>query len=154
MEFKEENEKGQILKKVTETLKKGKYSKYITFILIGVLVFVIFMPVSKNTSTVTDSESEKKNDYSNQNSTERYYEERLKNTLENIYGADTMEVMIYMNVETKETWYGNENENVSIDGVLVVAHVNDENAVSDISYAVCSLFDLPAHKVAVMVKQK
>ena len=48
--------------------------------------------------------------------------------------------------------YGASDENYVVEGVLVVANVNDENAISDISFAICALFDLPAHRVAVMTK--
>jgi len=34
-----------------------------------------------------------------------------------------------------------------------VANVKNEQALSDITFAVCALFDLPAHKVAVMIKK-
>ena len=36
--------------------------------------------------------------------------------------------------------------------VLIVADVEDEAARGDIAFAVCALFDLPAHKVAVIKK--
>ena len=47
---------------------------------------------------------------------------------------------------------GSYNYERSVDGVLIVADVHDASAVADISFAVCALFDLPAHKVAVMIK--
>lgn len=147
----ENKENENFINRFLDSLKKGKYSKYLTWVLIGILVLVAIIPVKKNSSRISKT-TEAKNIENANDSYEEYYEKRLKQTLESVYGPGTMEVMIHISVESKQAWYGDSSDQKTIEGVLVVAHVNDSNAAGDISYAVCSLFDLPAHKVAVMVK--
>ncbi len=129
---------------------KGKYNKYIVIILVGLLLLIIFMPVSNDKNTVVTYEDKESNqDY---NSYAQYYEDRLKNILEKSYGEGTMDVMVHLReASSGDSFYGEESK-MEVDGVLIVAAVKDPQAVSDISFAVCALFNLPAHKVAVIVK--
>ncbi|MBR1815738.1 MAG: hypothetical protein IJ763_03465 [Lachnospiraceae bacterium] len=143
---------------------KGKSGNIITFILIGILLLIIAMPVKKNNvydSSITDSTSETSSysegaDIAEYDNYADYYESRLKEILEKSYGEGTMEVMVSL-TQIKDDSYMNRydssyNYERSVDGVLIVADINDASAVADISFAVCALFDLPAHKVAVMIK--
>ncbi len=128
---------------------KEKIGKLITIILIGVLLLVIAMPVKKSTDDTVTAEDETV-DYS---SYADYYENKLKTILEHSYGEGSMEIMVHL-TDGKQTdsLYTSDNGQAVVDGVLVVADVDDEQAVADITFAVCALFDLPAHKVAVMIK--
>ena len=83
-----------------------------------------------------------------------YYEQRLDSILENSYGEGTIEVMVHISEDTGSVdMYGQTDKRVVIDGVLIVADIDGQQAVSDITYAVSALFDLPAHKVAVIIKK-
>lgn len=137
-------------------LKKNvKLNKIITVILIGILILIILIPTknintdnTQNNSTVEDGLSMAYDSYAD------YYENKLKSILENSYGEGTMQVMVNLAGEEQSTGlYGSYENEVTVDGVLIVAAVDSEQAVSDITFAVCALFNLPAHKVAVMIKK-
>lgn len=131
---------------------KEKIGKSVTFILIGILLLVIALPTRKSTENAgsaqnSDSTAENYSSYAD------YYEKKLKGILEHSYGEGTMEVMVHLTEgEQTGSLYGSGTQAAVVDGVLVVADVHNEQAVSDITFAVCALFDLPAHKVAVMIK--
>lgn len=129
---------------------KEKTGKLVTILLVGVLVLVIAIPAGKETDRTTDNDTAKA-DYI---SYADYYEEKLKAILENSYGEGTMEVMVHLSSDKQtDSFYNSDSMTDIVDGVLVVADVTDAQAVSDISFAVCALFDLPAHKVAVLIKK-
>ena len=81
---------------------KGKSGNIITFILIGVLLLIIAMPVKKNNvydsgitySTSESSISNEGADVAEYDNYAEYYENRLKEILEKSYGEGTMEVMV------------------------------------------------------------
>lgn len=128
---------------------KEKIGKLITIILIGILLLVISMPVKKSTDDTVTAKDETV-DYS---SCADYYEKKLKTILEHSYGEGSMEIMVHVtDGEQTGSLYTSDSGQAVVDGVLVVADVDDEQAVADITFAVCALFDLPAHKVAVMIK--
>lgn len=91
------------------------------------------------------------NDGNNIDSISVYYENRLKAILEKSYGQGTMEVMVNVKKDSEKGLYGDSSEEFYVDGVLVVAKVDDIAKVADISNAVCALFNLPACKVAVLM---
>ena len=141
---------------------KGKSNKLITFILIGVLLLIIVMPV-KNKSIYPDtsdtevkgssydaSSDYQKDDSDTYGSMAAYYEDKLKGILEKSYGEGTMSVMVTMKGrDDSGDFYEDEYQ---VDGVLIVAAVRSDEA-ADIAFAVCALFNLPAHKVAVLIKK-
>lgn len=133
--------------------KNDKLTRLIIVVLVGFLLLLAVQPVTKVGKGVNDEDSadEIKSEimeFSN------YYEERLKNMLERSYGEGTMDVMVHVKeVDKRDSFYGGSSSNYVIDGVMVVAKVKDSNAVADINYAICALFDLPAHKVSVIVKK-
>ncbi len=139
-----------------ELKKNDKLTKIITAILVGVLLLIVFIPVNNNDevgkTNVVSNDIAQCMDYE---AYSEYYEARLTEILEDSYGEGTMNVMVrisaYNNQDTTYISY-NDNDEVTVDGVLIVADVKSEQAVSDITFAVCALFDLPAHKVAVMTK--
>lgn len=147
---------------------KGKSNKLITFILIGVLLLIIVMPVKNKSSYESGSVTEVKNNHYDTDaeysyaasdayiSNAAYFEDKLKSTLEKSYGEGTMDVMVSLKeAGEKNSYYesgANEGELV-VDGVLIVADVRSSEEAADIAFAVCSLFNLPAHKVAVLIKK-
>lgn len=131
--------------------KKDNISKLFMIVCVGVLLLIVVLPTQRtNTSYKTYNDKEQEKTEKDESS---YYEDRLKRILENTYGTGTMDVMIHMDKRASESmFYNDDREQFIVDGVLVVAQVRDLQAVSDITFAVCALFDLPAHKVAVMIK--
>ncbi|MBQ8913233.1 MAG: hypothetical protein IJ054_04220, partial [Lachnospiraceae bacterium] len=102
------------------------------------------------------------NSYSNSNAEEyiscaAYYEDKLKDILEKSYGKDSMEVMISLknSENTGGSFYGDNSYSgdFCVDGVLIVADIKNNEEAANISFAVCALFNLPAHKVAVLIKK-
>ena len=144
---------------------KGKSNKIITFILIGILLLVIAMPVKNrglqgsNTDKNTYGKKEdslSKDEYACEyKNNAAYYEEKLKKILEKSYGNGSMNVMVSMKAKDNGSdFYMDDSyeEEFLVDGVLIVADVSLEEA-ADIAFAVCALFNLPAHKVAVLIKK-
>lgn len=132
--------------------KKENISKLLIVVCIGLLLLIIVLPVKKSSSKYMNVDGEK--DMESTESEVAYYESRLKEILENTYGTGTMDVMIHMTSKSNDNmFYSDDTKQYQVDGVLVVAHVKESQAVSDITFAVCALFDLPAHKVAVLIKK-
>lgn len=124
-----------------------KNSKLIVVILVGLLCLVVAMPTNKSSSTDTDK-TELEADAAN------YYESKLDAILENSYGKGNIEVMVSLKKDSASyDFYGTSSKDTySVEGVLIVAAIADSQAEADIIHAVCSLFDLDAHKVAVICK--
>ncbi len=147
---------------------KGNSSKIITFILIGILLLIIVMPEKKDKSFSVNNDSEKAYSYNDSEEYSRdemeeytgyvaYYEDKLKDILEKSYGKDSMEVMISLknSENTGNSLYGDNSYSgdFCVDGVLIVADIKNSEEAANISFAVCALFNLPAHKVAVLIKK-
>ncbi len=131
-----------------------KARKLVIIILIGILILVVLAPVKGSDKKAVGGEGETEEISSEYYDAADYYEKKLKEILEQSYGTGTMEVMINLRtLEESSGFYGEENEKYAVDGVLIVADVKSIDAISDISFAVCALFDLPVHKVAVIVKK-
>ncbi|MDD6328261.1 MAG: hypothetical protein PUA62_07425 [Lachnospiraceae bacterium] len=136
-----------------EKKKKDKISMLVSIVLVGVLLLVVVMPFGKTKSDTSQTQSAEETAIQTANEA-AYYEQRLKNILEHSYGSGTMDVMVHLAESFEESYlYGSKEQQAKVDGVLVVAQVKEPEAVSDITFAVCALFDLPAHKVAVMIKK-
>lgn len=131
-------------------LKKEKLNKIITIILVGLLLLIIVIPIDDEAKEGTADSSVNQVQLESPDTGAAYYEERLKAILEKSYGKDTMEVMIHMKEDSSAGMY--EESTWEVDGILIVADVKQDSYVGDISFAVCALFDLPAHKVAVIRK--
>lgn len=129
--------------------KKEKISRLATVLLVGILLLVIVIPAKKDEDASLSENSDTTGSFSYAD----YYEQKLKTILERSYGDGTMYVMVHMSEkEQSGSIYSSDSMQPAVDGVLVVADVDSGQAVSDITFAVCALFDLPAHKVAVMIK--
>lgn len=124
--------------------KNEKWNKIILLVLCGVLLLVIAMPQKTETSDTTK-----------QISVDACvtYETRLKELLEDTYGKGMIDVLIYAGTSTADYYAGSKKEEIT--GVLITVkqEVVSGTTISDITLAVCALFDLPAHKVAVLVKK-
>ena len=125
--------------------KNEKWNKVILVVLCGILLLVIAMP-QKAAGTATGGSAASED-------TTISYEERLRTLLADTYGADMVDVLIYAGDRT-QTYYGSGGKE-SITGVLITIkkEVVTGTTIADITLAVCALFDLPAHKVAVLVKK-
>ena len=119
--------------------KNEKWNKVILVVLCGILLLVIVMP-QKVGQTGSSSD------------TTASYEVRLRELLADTYGADMVDVLIYAGDRT-QTYYGSGGTE-TITGVLITIKKEavTGTTIADITLAVCALFDLPAHKVAVLVK--
>ncbi len=145
---------------------KGKSGKLLTFILIGILLLIVVMPVKNNNNfkasnstykptDSADTDDALSRDVGTYESYAAYYEEKLTDILEKSYGKGTMSVMVSLKRESDKTDLydgGADKDFGCVDGVLIVADVKDAACAADISFAVCALFNLPAHKVAVLIK--
>ena len=133
-------------------LKKENISKIITIILIGLLLLIVVIPMDQDKASKSlDADGEAGQRYDTYQESAAYYEDKLNVILEKSYGEGTMEVMVHLKESSDQGDMYDEKE-MQVDGVLIVADVEDEAARGDIAFAVCALFDLPAHKVAVIKK--
>lgn len=125
--------------------KNEKWNKVILVVLCGILLLVIAMP-QKAAGTATGGSVASED-------TTVSYEERLRTLLADTYGADMVDVLIYAGDRT-QTYYGSGGKE-SITGVLITIKKEavEGTTIADITLAVCALFDLPSHKVAVLVKK-
>ena len=125
--------------------KNEKWNKVILVVLCGILLLVIAMP-QKAAGTATGGSAASED-------TTISYEERLRTLLADTYGADMVDVLIYAGDRT-QTYYGSGGTE-TITGVLITIKKEavTGTTIADITLAVCALFDLPAHKVAVLVKK-
>ena len=125
--------------------KNEKWNKVILVVLCGILLLVIAMPQKAAGTAMGGSAASEDTTIS--------YEERLRTLLADTYGADMVDVLIYAGDRT-QTYYGSGGKE-SITGVLITIKKEavTGTTISDITLAVCALFDLPAHKVAVLVKK-
>ncbi len=125
--------------------KNEKWNKVILVVLCGILLLVIAMPQKAAGTAMGGSAASEDTTVS--------YEERLRTLLADTYGADMVDVLIYAGDRT-QTYYGSGGKE-SITGVLITIKKEavTGTTIADITLAVCALFDLPAHKVAVLVKK-
>ena len=125
--------------------KNEKWNKVILVVLCGILLLVIAMP-QKAAGTATGGSAASED-------TTVSYEERLRTLLADTYGADMVDVLIYAGDRT-QTYYGSGGKE-SITCVLITIKKDavTGTTIADITLAVCALFELPAHKVAVLVKK-
>ncbi len=126
--------------------KNEKLNKVILMVLVGLLLLILVLPAKSTGTQDTDSTSDTVEETVS-------YEERLRELLSDAYGEGMVDVLIYS--EPKSEGYYNSNQKEEITGVLITIRESavSETTISDITLSVCALFDLPAHKVAVLVKK-
>lgn len=121
---------------------KEKGSKYIVFILLGLLVLVLAIPTSDMDSTVdTKTVSQV---------TESDLEAQLTRVLSAMEGVGEVDVMITLE-STESSLFGTDSGTGKVCGVVVVAE-GAGNAVVEtrISNAIKALFSIDAHKISIV----
>lgn len=133
--------------RISEFLQKGMTKQqWIVILLLGLLLSVIALPVSKKSSipkqTILMDNSTQSTDEI-QSSLER----RLQNILENVEGVGEVKVML-MTEEQQGIYRSGETE---VRGVLIAAEgASDPVVVQKIQQAVMALFQIEAHKIKIM----
>lgn len=133
--------------RISEFLQKGMTKQqWIVILLLGLLLSVIALPVSKKSSTpkqtiLMDNSTQSTDEI--QSSMER----RLQNILENVEGVGEVKVML-MTEEQQGIYRSGETE---VRGVLIAAEgASDPVVVQKIQQAVMALFQIEAHKIKIM----
>ena len=133
--------------RISEFLQKGMTKQqWIVILLLGLLLSVITLPVSKKSSTpkqtiLMDNSTQSTDEI--QSSLER----RLQNILENVEGVGEVKVML-MTEEQQGIYRSGETE---VRGVLIAAEgASDPVVVQKIQQAVMALFQIEAHKIKIM----
>ena len=133
--------------RISEFLQKGMTKQqWIVILLLGLLLSVIALPVSKKSSTpkqtiLMDNSTQSTDEI--QSSLER----RLQNIRENVEGVGEVKVML-MTEEQQGIYRSGETE---VRGVLIAAEgASDPVVVQKIQQAVMALFQIEAHKIKIM----
>ena len=133
--------------RISGFLQKGMTKQqWIVILLLGLLLSVIALPVSKKSST---SQQKILVDDSTQSTEEiqSSLELRLQNILENVEGVGEVKVML-MTEEQQGIYSSGETE---VRGVLIAAEgASDPVVVQKIQQAVMALFQIEAHKIKIM----
>lgn len=120
---------------------KEKGSKYLIYILIGLLVLVFCMPTGTSNENTTKEE-------------QSVQEERMEVQLEAILSAmeDVGKVKVMISVETEESsMFSQQNSVQKVCGVVVVAEgAGNPTVDAKIINAVKALFSIDAHKISIV----
>lgn len=120
---------------------KEKGSKYIVFILLGLLVLVFCIP----TGTVSDLETSE-----NSSVSDGELETQLENVLSAMEGVGKVEVMITTE-NSGESVFGTDVTGEKVCGVVVVAEgAGNATVNARISEAVKALFSIDVHKISIV----
>ena len=119
---------------------KDKKNKYLIWILLGVLVLVMAIPVG-NSGKMTEGAQEEHT---------VTLESRLKHVLSRMEGVGEVEVMITTENTSAGLFSENQNEG-KVMGVVVVAQgANEPTVNAKILEAVKALFGIDAHKISII----
>lgn len=130
--------------------KNEKLNKVILMALVGLLLLILVVPSQRISTGTADSASDS---VSGTEQTVSSYEERLRALLSDTYGEGTVDVMIYSESATQGYYDSRQKEEITGVLITICASAVSDTTISDITLSVCALFDLPAHKVAVLVKK-
>lgn len=120
---------------------KEKGSKYIMFILAGLLILVMCIPTGTSTGTLTQEEETVSN---------VELEERLAQVLSAMEGVGKVEVMITTEGDTSSV-FGTQTDGQKVSGVVVVAEgAGNATINARISDAVKALFSIDVHKISIV----
>ena len=139
-------------KKKTVSSLWGKMSRqqWLMILLLGLLLMVIALPVSKRKTTKEDDEKGTMtfSSLSEENSgTKTELETKLENLLGHVEGVGNVKVMLM--ADSGQGMYSGGGSEVT--GVLVVAEGADNSVtVQKIQEAVMALFQIEAHKIRIM----
>ena len=119
--------------------------QWILLLLLGLLLTVAAMPVSRRTKETTTVQ---KNSLDNESQVEKsQVEQKLADLLESVEGVGKVKVMV-MTGGNKSLYLSEETE---ITGVLIAAEgAGDPVTVQNIQQAVMALFQVDAHKIKIM----
>ena len=119
--------------------------QWILLLLLGLLLTVAAMPVSRRTNETTTVQ---KNILDNESQVEKsQVEQKLADLLESVEGVGKVKVMV-MTGGNKSLYLSEETE---ITGVLIAAEgAGDPVTVQNIQQAVMALFQVDAHKIKIM----
>lgn len=121
---------------------KEKGSKYLIWILLGILVLVMVIPVNDPESKGNTSISE--------DTSKGELEEKLELVLASMEGVGEVKVMITVK-ESASDLFSDEKEEGDVLGVVVVAQGAGSAAIdSKIMTAVKALFGIEAHKISIV----
>ena len=119
---------------------KEKGSKYVVFILVGLLILVICIPTGTGSTQLVSEESEV---------TSGDLEAQLERVLSAMEGVGEVKVMITTE-DTKDV-FGTQDSGTKVCGVVVVAQGAGSGTVdARISEAVKALFSIDAHKISIV----
>ena len=133
-------------KKSIRSLRGGMgKQQWILLLLLGLLLTVAAMPVSRRTNETTTVQ---KNILDNESQVEKsQVEQKLADLLESVEGVGKVKVMV-MTGGNKSLYLSEETE---ITGVLIAAEgAGDPVTVQNIQQAVMALFQVDAHKIRIM----
>ncbi len=120
---------------------KEKGSKYILFILVGLLILVLCMPTKSQEIQIEQDETE---------GSSRELEAQLERVLSAMEGVGEVKVMITTE-GSKESVFGTQTEGQKVGGVVVVAEGAGNATVNTrISEAVKALFSIDVHKISIV----
>lgn len=139
----------EILTGWKEKLSDAGRSKWLILLLLGLLLIVITLPVSSDSST-EEASSEFPWESTEEEPVEKtLLEQKLCELLESVEGVGKVQVMIMTGEEESGTLYSSQPEKVT--GVLISAEGADDYViVKNIQDAVMALFQVDAHKIKVM----
>ena len=121
---------------------KEKGSKYIIWILLGILVLVMVIP--------TESKVTKEEAYESEQTLKGELEDKLEQVLSAMEGVGEVRVMITVKESSSEL-FTEEKENGEVLGVVVVAEgAGNARVDSKIMDAVKALFGIEAHKISIV----
>lgn len=124
------------------SILKEKGSKYIVWILLGILVLVMVMPTETK-----DSEEE---EIISEETTRGELEDKLEQVLAAMEDVGEVKVMITVK-ESSSDLFSDEEEEGEVLGVVVVAQGAGNAAVdSKITTAIKALFGIEAHKISIV----
>ena len=120
---------------------KEKGSKYIVFILAGLLILVMCIPTGTSTNNLTLEEERVSNGE---------LEERLEQVLSSMEGVGAVKVMITTEGDTSSV-FGTQTDEQKVCGVVVVAEgAGNATINARISDAVKALFSIDVHKISIV----
>lgn len=120
---------------------KEKGSKYIVFILVGLLVLVLCIPTGSVDTRIVEE---------NSSATQGDLEAQLENVLSAMEGVGDVEVMITTENVT-DSVFGSQAASQQVCGVVVVAEgAGNASVNARISEAVKALFSIDVHKISIV----
>ena len=120
---------------------KEKGSKYIVFVLVGLLILVMCIPTGKSSNTLEQEAQQVQN---------TDLEQQLEQVLSAMEGVGSVKVMITTEGEN-DSVFGTTSQGKKVSGVVVVAE-GAGNAIINarISEAIKALFSIDLHKISIV----